>query len=118
MLHLHLRADGVHAEAAHRQTSDLPREPLDPSGGTVPGSHPVLHVKLNDLADEVHPRQRAVRAHADESTGEVRFVVDARYWIAELPEGDQVHLTFSWPQAGLPETSHSLTLVRPGDGHR
>ncbi|WP_432534897.1 hypothetical protein [Kineococcus arenarius] len=112
MLHLNLHADGVPAQAAQRQLLDQPREPLDPAGGTADlGSQPVLHVTINDLADQVHAKQRSVRTHQDKSTGEVRLAMHARYWIAELPADAQVRLSISWPRAGLPHAEHTLTLL-------
>ena len=114
MLHLHLSATGVHAEAAKRQMLDKPCEPLDPGGAKAEqGSEPVLHVQLNDLADRVPIKQASVRTHEDSATGELHFSLEANYWIGELPEDRQVRVSTSWPQTGLPEVEHLLVLALP-----
>ena len=97
MLHLKLHADGIHAEAAKRQLLEGPRQALDPAGGKPVGSQPVLRVKLNDLADQVHPKTSSTHGYEDAATGEAHFAMEASYWIDELPAGGRVHLSVTWP---------------------
>ncbi|NAZ81886.1 hypothetical protein GTR02_08645 [Kineococcus sp. R8] len=114
MLHLHLSADGVQAEAAKRQMVDKPREPLDPAGAKADyGSEPVLHVQLNDLADRVPFKSCSVSTHDDPVSGDVHVDLEASYWIGELPADGRVRVRTSWPQAGLPHVEHLLVLELP-----
>ena len=119
MLHLHLSAVDVHAEAAVRQLDHVPRRRLDlddDSGDSGPG--PALHVQFDDVAAPVPATTRAVRTFEDTATGEVRFSWEATYWIGGLPTDGRIHLRTSWPQAGLPEAEHTLVLALPADGAR
>ncbi|WP_432496781.1 hypothetical protein [Kineococcus gypseus] len=110
-LHVLVRAEGVQAEAARRQVSAEFREPLDPAGGRPDlGSRPVLRVAIGDLDDEVHPAPWAVRTHEDRATGEVRFSMEGRCWVDELPADGRVRVSVSWRQAGLPESHRTLVL--------
>ncbi|NAZ76521.1 hypothetical protein GTQ99_14010 [Kineococcus sp. T13] len=118
MLHLHLSADGVHAEAAKRWVFDEPRRLADPDGGGSSGAQPVLHVQFDDFADRVPVKDRSVRTFEDTATGEVRFSWEATYWIRQLPTDGRVHLRTSWPQAGLPAAEHTLVLAPPADEGR
>ncbi|WP_432548637.1 hypothetical protein [Kineococcus sp. SYSU DK004] len=113
MLHLRVHADGVHAEAARRQVIDGPRQALDPAGGGVPGSEPVLRVALNDLSDQVQAKTVSTHTFEDTATGEVHFAMEASYWVDELPADSRMHLNITWPQAGLPETAHTIVLTLP-----
>ncbi|NAZ84990.1 hypothetical protein [Kineococcus indalonis] len=113
VLHLRLHAEGVHAEAARREVVDGPRQPLDPDGGKAAGSELVLRVAVGDLADQVHATTSSTRTREDSATGEVRFTVEARYWIDELPADGRAHVSVAWPQAGLPGATHTLVLALP-----
>ena len=120
MLHLHLTAVDVHAEAATRQVvDDTPRRLPHLDGGSEdPGPGPVLHVRVDDVAASVPAGARSVRTFQDTSTGEARFSWEATYWIPQLPTEGRIHLRIRWPQAGLPEAEHTLVLAPPADGDR
>ncbi|WP_432522833.1 hypothetical protein [Kineococcus sp. SYSU DK006] len=121
MLHLHVSAHDVHAEAAKRQTIDKPRRYLDADsgdGGAEQGSQPELHVRFDDFADQVPVEDRSIRTFEGTRTGEVRFSWETTHWIGELPTDGQIHLRIRWPQAGLPHAEHTLVLALPADEDR
>ncbi|WP_432482916.1 hypothetical protein [Kineococcus esterisolvens] len=112
-LMLHLRADGTRTQSTPRHLLDDPRADASSVGGGPAGSKPVLRVALNDLADQVQPKTSSIRTFEDTATGEARFTMEASYWIDEVPADGRVHLTISWPRAGLPEAAHTLVLALP-----
>ena len=107
LLPLVVQANGVHAEAASRQTFPRERHATAASGGglsTKTGSDLQLLVAVNErwgFADA---------SRSERSGGDDAFDMEAHYWIDEYPRDGRVHLRLAWPQAGLPETSTVLTL--------
>ncbi|MEW1960117.1 hypothetical protein [Kineococcus sp. NPDC059986] len=99
-----LRAEGVQAEAALRQSQWGGVDEDGPQGW----SEPVLAVRVGDQEGFADPSQ------STGSGGEDAYDLDANFWIDVLPDqsaGDcRLELTVSWPQAGLPETTTVLTL--------
>lgn len=102
-----LRAVGVQAEAAGRQSFGG-RVQTRPAGETIDtgrgGSEPVLLVEVNGRRATAHPSEQT------SSGGEDQFDSELRVGIPELPSDNLITLTVSWPQAGLAEGSVTLTL--------
>ena len=99
-----LRATGVQAEAAARQTFGHLQGPVTDPGDTSPGSTPAVFVEVGDRAG------RADSSGGPSSGGEDGFEMEARYWIGEIPRDGRLRITVAWPQAGLPESRTVLTL--------
>ncbi|PRY12493.1 hypothetical protein [Kineococcus rhizosphaerae] len=97
-----LRAEGVQAEAATRQ-SFSGHLPLDETG---PGtwSEPVVAIGVD--GDEGF----ADASRSSGGGGEDSFDLDAGYWVDRVPSDGRLTVTVSWPQAGLPETRTDLVL--------
>ena len=111
MLHLVLRADGVYAEAAKRQL--MPRRTAAPdvaSPAVAAGSQPLLHIEMDDLADQV-PLQQSGAHGTDDS-----FEMEARFWISELPRDGRVAVAVQWPRAGLPLGGAVLDITTGAEG--
>lgn len=107
LLPLVVRANGVQAEAASRQSFRRGRHATAASGvglSTSTGSDPQLHVSLNERSGFADVSQN------ERSGGDDGFDLEASYWIDEYPRDGRVHVVLAWPQAGLPETSTVLTL--------
>lgn len=83
-----LRAVGVQAEAAGRNTSDVS-----------------IVVAANGRTGPALPITQPGSWNAD------HFDLDLDVWIPELPEDSQLSITCSWPQAGLAEQTVTLTLA-------
>ncbi|GAA0306761.1 hypothetical protein [Kineococcus aurantiacus] len=98
-----LRAEGVQAEAAARQ-SFSGHVPLDEFG---PGtwSEPVVAIGVDGDEGLADPSQ------SSGSGGEDAFDLDATYWVDRLPTDGRLTVTVSWPQAGLPLTRTELELA-------
>ncbi len=108
-LDLVLRAVGVQAEAASRQSfgehTDGPRE-ADGSGRPWQGgSEPDLAVEIDGRRAVVYPFEQGSSGGGDEFTSELRFAVGT------LPSDGRVTLIASWPRAGLAEAAVTLTLT-------
>ncbi|GAB3464046.1 hypothetical protein AB1207_12050 [Kineococcus endophyticus] len=98
-----LRAEGVQAEAASRQSQWGAVDEDGPQGW----SEPVVVVRVGKHEGFADPAQ------ARGSAGDDAYDLDANFWIDVLPDelsGNRLELTVSWPQAGLPETTTVLTL--------
>ncbi len=97
-----LRAEGVQAEAAARQSFSS-HLPLDESG---PGSwsEPVVAIGIGDHEGFADP------SRSSGGGGEDSFALDASFWVDELPTDGKLTITVSWPQAGLPQTRTELAL--------
>jgi hypothetical protein len=104
-----LRAVGVQAEAAGRQSfsGHVPQTP--PAGETTTGtwresSEPVLLVEVDGRRATAHPSEQT------SSGGEDQFDSQLRVAVPGLPSDGLINLTASWPEAGLAEGSVTLTL--------
>lgn len=98
-----LRAEGVQAEAALRQSRWGGIDEDGPQGW----SEPAVAVRVGGHEGFADASQ------ASGSGGEDAYDLDANFWIDVLPDelsGNRLELTVSWPQAGLPETTTVLTL--------
>ncbi|WP_380170619.1 hypothetical protein ACFEMC_16375 [Kineococcus sp. DHX-1] len=99
-----LRAEGVQAEAALRQSRWGGIDDDGPQGW----SEPAVAVRVGGHEGFADASQ------ASGSGGEDAYDLDANFWIGVLPDqaaGDhRLELTVSWPQAGLPGTTTVLTL--------
>lgn len=102
MLPVVIRARGVHAEAAVRQTFGRDQAEVRASG--VQRSALRVEVGVND-------HNGVAEASAGSSSGgnEV-FTAEPHYWIGELPRDGQIDLRISWPEVGLSETAMTLHL--------
>lgn len=96
-----LRATGVQAEAAGRQTFRRSVALEDVGPGT--SSRPLLHIAVDDLSGEAI-------STGGISGSEDTFAVDTSVWVDRVPTDGRVVLTVGWPQAGLPETRTVLLL--------
>ncbi|WP_432522815.1 hypothetical protein [Kineococcus sp. SYSU DK006] len=97
MLHLVLRASGIHAEAAKRQLTPRRQAPLAPDDREADaGSQPVLHIEVNGTTHRLPPQLS--NAHGDDDSLEM----DAQLWIDERPSDGRVAVSAEWPRAGLP----------------
>ncbi|MFD0483021.1 hypothetical protein ACFQ46_10480 [Kineococcus sp. GCM10028916] len=102
-----LRAEGVQAEAANRQ-SFSGQTSLDEIGpGT--SSWPSVAVQIGDHEGLVDASQ------AGGSSSDDVYDLDANFWIDALPADGRVVVTVSWVQAGLAESRTELRL-RPWTG--
>ena len=99
-----LRASGVQAEAAGRQTFGYLHEPITDPQDAGSGSGPKVYVEVNDRAGF------ADSSGGPSSGGEDDFDMQARYWIDEIPRDGRLRISVAWPQAGLPESHTVLTL--------
>ncbi|WP_432571277.1 hypothetical protein [Kineococcus sp. SYSU DK005] len=106
-----LRARGVQAEAACRQTFGHLREPGPDGGGAVSWSLPQVHVEVDGLAGF------ADSSGGPSSGGDDDFEMQARYWIDRLPRDGRLGIGVAWPRAGLPESRTVLELGDLGDLH-
>lgn len=99
LLPLVVRAEGVQAEAAGRQTfhDGLPL-------GEVGGSQPQLHVTVDEMSGYADASATQCSGGGD------AFSLDADYWITHHPRDGRLHVSIAWPEAGLPETSTVLVL--------
>ncbi|MEZ0165568.1 hypothetical protein AB2L27_12470 [Kineococcus sp. LSe6-4] len=99
-----LRAEGVQAEAALRQSQWGGVDEDGPQGW----SEPAVAVRVGGHEGFADPSQ------ARGSGGEDAYDLDATFWIDVRPEevarDHRLELTVAWPQAGLPETTTVLTL--------
>ncbi|WP_432544454.1 hypothetical protein [Kineococcus sp. SYSU DK002] len=100
-----LRAEGVQAEAAARQSAwgDVGED------GPQGWSEPVVAIEVAGREGLADPAQ------ASGSAGEDAYDLDAWFWVDVLPTDGRLTLTVSWPQAGLPLTRTELRL-RPWSG--
>lgn len=102
-----LRAAGVQAEAASRQSTSHRLALEDAGPGTF--SEPRVGIRVGDaegLADA---------SQATSSGGDDAYDLDANFWIDALPADGRVVVTVSWVQAGLAESRTELRL-RPWTG--
>ncbi|WP_380158013.1 hypothetical protein [Kineococcus sp. R86509] len=102
-----LRAEGVQAEAANRQSTShrLALEDIGP--GTFSEPRVVVRVgEAEGLADA---------SQATSSGGDDAYDLDANFWIDALPTDGRIVVTVSWVQAGLAESRTELRL-RPWTG--
>jgi hypothetical protein len=108
-----LRAAGVQAEAAARQTfgGHVPKfRPADETEDTWRGgSEPGLVIEVDGRRGIAYPHEQS------NGGGEDQFSSELRVAIAELPSYGVITLTASWPQAGLAEGSVTLTLASLDD---
>lgn len=108
-LDLVLRAVGIEAEAAGRQSFgehdfDL-RQPDDSGRPWRGGSEPDLVIEVDGRRAVVYPFQQSASGGEDEFTNELRVAVGT------LPSDGRIKLTAAWPQAGLAEAAVTLTLA-------
>jgi len=103
-LPLVLRAEGVQAEAALRQSGH--RRGIEEMPPHDPWSGLLLSVEVDGET------RRADPAAATSSGSDDRFDLEATYWIGGLPRDRRLGLTVGWPQAGLAE--HTTVLELPG----
>jgi hypothetical protein len=103
-----LRAIGVQAEAAGRQSFGGHVPHMPPAGETIGtwrgGSEPVLLVEVNGRRATAYPSEQG------SSGGEDHFDSEMSVAIPELPSDGLIKLSVSWPEAGLAEGSVTLTL--------
>ena len=104
---LALRAIGVQAEAAVRQTFGT--SPRGQSGDQATsmwhgGSEPVLLVEVDGRRVLADPQG------STSSGGDEVFASDLQVAVAELPLDGSITFTASWPEAGLAEGSVTLAL--------
>jgi hypothetical protein len=104
-----LRAAGVQAEAAARQSFGRHVPMLRPADETEDtwrgGSEPEVVIGMDGRRAVAYPREQTSSGGEDEFNSELRVAV------AELPSDGVITLTASWPQAGLAEGSATLTLA-------
>jgi hypothetical protein len=107
-LDLMLRAAGVQAEAASRQTfgkhDPLLGLPDQAEDGWRGGSEPELFIEVDGRRAIAYPHEQSSGGGDDHFDSEMRVV------IAGLPSDGVITLTSSWPEAGLAEGSLRLTL--------
>lgn len=103
-----LRATGVQAEAAFRQTSSrrgsMTRAGTTDSGQAPSQSLPQVHVEVNERSGIAESSSSTRSASKD------AFEMQAHYWIGELPRDRHVRISVAWPQAGLPQSQIVITL--------
>ncbi len=104
-----LRATGVQAEAAFRQTSSRRRRSMTQAGTTDSGqapsqSLPQVQVGVNERTGIAESSSSTRSASKD------AFEMQAHYWIGELPRDRLVRISVAWPQAGLPQSQIVITL--------
>ncbi|PWJ52510.1 hypothetical protein SAMN06264364_1192 [Quadrisphaera granulorum] len=97
-----IRARGVHAEAAVRQTFGRDRAGVHAS--ELQGSALRVEVRVNDHNGV------AEASGGSSSGGEEVFTAEPHYWIGELPRDGQIDLRVSWPEVGLADTAMTLHL--------
>ena len=101
LLPLVVRADGVQAEAAGRNT--FPRHRSE-ARERDPWSGLTLEVAVDGIcgiADAAH--------HESSGSGDA-FSSEGRYWIDRLPHDGRLRLTVAWPEAGLARKTAVLAL--------
>ena len=108
-LDLVLRAVGVQAEAAGRQSFGEHARVLSETDGSVQpwtgGFEPDLTVEIDGRRAVIYPFEQGTSSGGDEFTSELRLAVGT------LPSDGRVTLIASWPRAGLAEAAVTLTLA-------
>jgi hypothetical protein len=99
-LDLMLRAHGVQADAAARQSG-----PVELTGRPeAAGSEPVLTITADETTALVQGPQSG-------SAGDDHFSLDLQAWVDILPTDGRLTVTAGWPEAGLATGSAILTLA-------
>ncbi|GAA3559718.1 hypothetical protein GCM10022197_14000 [Microlunatus spumicola] len=108
-LDLVLRAVGVQAEAAGRQSLEEPDDRgtrrCEGSWLGRGGSELDLTIEIDGRKAVVYPFEQSASGGEDEYTSEFRVAVDV------LPSDGRVTLITSWPRAGLAKGGVTLTLA-------
>lgn len=108
-LHLPLvvLANGVHAEAAARQSGHPPAPPGYRPSDPPKRSHLQVLGELNARVAELLPFETTC------SSGLDRYHEQAGYWIGEHPRDGVLRLTVTWPRVGLDAATTTIQLVPP-----
>lgn len=103
-----LRAVGVQAEAAARQTFHEHVQKAETLDATKPvwrgPSEAVLLVEVDGRRATAYPHEQSSSGGEDQFDSELRVAIDA------LPSDGLIKITASWPQAGLAEGSVTVNL--------